>query len=318
MSNFTVPNTFVAGTQVRSNEMNENFTAIKNALNEKALKEGDETQSFKIADATLANHAVSKNQLQTKFSEVQETINTNGVNFCVHKGNITDSKEDLITYSSNSVTFKVGGTYEDLVLGYLDGKIITKTELNALDMSGKSDGIYNIFVPHSNDAYVLKNTIYRQFAQPTCLENDIWLDFSQMPLKAYKYTGTEFVEFNDIPIGSITIASNLISAVETFKYNQNGYSINSTNLVSYLPDYDSAIALALSTTTYTAPSDGYMYILAAGINTHLTCLINNVQVFYNEVNTMGAIAPIAKGQIWTRTGGSGIYLVTFIPMKGRN
>ena len=69
MSNFIVPNTFVPGTKARAQDVNENFVAVQDELNLKAEKNGDETQTFYVANATHDNEAVNKAQLDTAINE---------------------------------------------------------------------------------------------------------------------------------------------------------------------------------------------------------------------------------------------------------
>ena len=69
MSNFIVPNTFVPGTKARAQDVNENFVAVQDELNLKAEKNGDETQTFYVANATHDNEAVNKAQLNSAINE---------------------------------------------------------------------------------------------------------------------------------------------------------------------------------------------------------------------------------------------------------
>lgn len=51
--------------------------------------------------------------------------------------------------------------------------------------------------------------------------NTVWLDKSVRPLKAYKYNNG-WQEFTGVPVGTCTVASNIVTAVKTFAYNVNG------------------------------------------------------------------------------------------------
>lgn len=50
-------------------------------------------------------------------------------------------------------------------------------------------------------------------------QNDVWLNTSVQPYKAYKFNGTEWVDFNDVPIGSMVVEGGVITSVETLPYN---------------------------------------------------------------------------------------------------
>ena len=79
MSNFIVPNTFVPGTKAKAQEVNENFAAIQEELNDKAGKNGDASQTFLVANATQNNEAVNKGQLNSAISTSINNVVTHTV-----------------------------------------------------------------------------------------------------------------------------------------------------------------------------------------------------------------------------------------------
>jgi hypothetical protein len=66
---------------------------------------------------------------------------------------------------------------------------------------------------------------------------DIWFDFSVSPETAKIYNGATYESFTGTPIGTVTIVSNLITAVTSNGFNQNGYNVNSQ---TYSEDEDLA------------------------------------------------------------------------------
>jgi hypothetical protein len=225
---------FVPGTKAKAEDVNLNFSTLKDAINTKATVEGDSTQTFEVATATSANHALRKEQLDTEVSTLNEKIEGTSARFCVKSGNTTSGVGDLLSYSSMIVTIKVGGSYPDLVTSNYKGEITTISSLDTIDMTGSSDGTYNIFTKTDGTAYTLSNTIYKQTARPTMITGDIWLDTSVEPLKAIKYNGTSDDEFLDVPIGSVTIESGAITEITTFVFNQNGYDFNTHTADAYI------------------------------------------------------------------------------------
>lgn len=136
MTDLTIPNTFIPGTKAKAQEVNENFTAVKNAVNQRADVNGDETQTFKVATATQDNHAVNKAQFNQLSETLQETCNLSLTNFCVHSGNVNSQGEaDLMTYSSGIMSFKVGDTYPDMIISNAKGLLSTITNLSNLNIS---------------------------------------------------------------------------------------------------------------------------------------------------------------------------------------
>lgn len=233
MSGYLTLTEFIPGTKAKAEEVNANFVTLKDAINTKASQDGDSTKTFNIANATATTHAVSKQQMDEIVEDMTENVNATTDRFCAKSGNTSSGNADLFTYSGMNITLKVGGVYQNLVISNASGTFSTITSVDTINMTGKSNGTYNIFVKPTGEGYVLANTIYRQMSRPTMVEGDIWLDTSVEPIKAIKYTGGADVEFLDVPIGKVTIASNAISSIETNRYNQNGYNINAYTTKKY-------------------------------------------------------------------------------------
>lgn len=241
MTNFIVPYIFVPGTKAKAQEVNANFDAMKEELGLKALKTGDETQTFSVASATEDCHAMTKLQTETLITTCQDSltkeVNKKDVLFCCNSGNVDSSgNADLLEYEGLQLTFKVGGDYSNLTATNTEGEKFNFSSISALDFTGFSDGTYNIFIDEDGTTTILANTIYAQRNTPTMLVNDIWLNTSIEPLMAYQFDGSAKNNFTKVPLGSVTIASSTISAVKTFKYNQNGYEFNKNSTKAYLID----------------------------------------------------------------------------------
>lgn len=247
MSDYLTLTEFIPGTKAKAQEVNANFTAIKTALSEKAAMSGDSAQKFNVADATADTNAVNKKQLDGLSNDLSLAISKTGTKFCVKSGNTTNGKGDLFSYSVLQITPKIGGTYANLVISDYEGTQSTISSASSISMTGKPDGTYNIFISPTGTIYTLKNTIYRQQARPTMTDGDIWLDTSKVPFNCVKYDGTSDNKFVDVPLGKVTIASSLITAIETFPYNQNGYEIN----INSFKKYDSGWFAVSANTTYT-------------------------------------------------------------------
>lgn len=226
MTDYLVLTEFVPGTKAKAEEVNANFSAVKDAINTKASMNGDSNKVFDVANGASGYNAINKAQLDLTEEALTKKINATYTRFCAKSGNITGGLADLLSYTGMNVTLKVGGTYQNLVISNYKGELTTLTSVAAISMTGKPNGTYNVFLTSSSTAYVLANTIYKQPTRPTMADGDVWLDTSVEPFKAIKYTSSSDVEFLDVPIGKITIASGAISAVTTFAYNQNGYDVN--------------------------------------------------------------------------------------------
>jgi len=320
MADYLTLTEFVPGTKAKAQEVNANFAALKDAVNQKASMDGDSTQAFAVADATQDEHAINKSQL-TGLSDILTTeINKTGTKFCVKSGNTTSGKGDLFSYSVLRIIPKVGASYGDLVISDYRGIQSTISSAAEISMSGKADGDYNIYVTSAGTLYTLKNNIYRQAARPTLLDGDVWFNTSTKPLKCIKYNGIADIEFLDVPLGKVTILTSAITALETFAFNQNGYDVNtqttlkkSTNLATsisnlVMPDYINGVSKSFST-IYQAESDAFVHVKVRynGIfsvssdNSTWTAL--TVNSFVDQGYITAVVFPISKGMYYKCTTG---------------
>lgn len=304
--------TFVPGTKAKADEVNANFSTLRDAINEKASMDGDNIQTFAVADGTQNTHAVNKGQLNDLSDELIAKINKTGTKFCVKSGNLTAGKGDLFHYNLLDVTPLIGGTYGNLIIVDYEGTQTTITSANSLSLTGISNGEYNIFINKDGELYILNNTIYRQPSRPTMVVNDVWLNTGVEPFKCVKYAGASDVNFFDVPLGKVIVNNNAIIAIETFAFNQNGYNITSQSTiqsktplsasVSHLPMPNYANGTDQSwSTVYQAPTDGYLYIWSA-FGSSLSVSTDNstwktVQSswFSDQGYSASAFLPIPKG-----------------------
>lgn len=334
MTDYLTLTEFIPGTKAKAQEVNANFSAIKEALDNKAALLGDSEQTFKVADATQDSHAVNKAQLDNLSDDLIAEINKTGIKFCVKSGNVTSGKGDLFSYSVLTVTPKIGGAYANLIISDYKGNntTIASVSPSTLNLAGNSDGTYNIFVNSSGSLYILNNTIYRQAARPTMVVNDIWLDISKDSFSCIKYNGTADIEFLDVPLGKVTISGGTITAIETFAFSQNGYNINSqTTIVSgtslaasmanmTMPNYAAGVTKSWAT-TYQADTNGYVYVWAA-FGSKLEVSLDNstwrtVQYSWHadQGYSTSSFVPIPKGVYYkaTYTSNSGSTSLVFYP-----
>lgn len=328
MAEYLTLTEFIPGTKAKAQEVNANFTALKDAVNEKALLHGDSALTFSVANATEVSHAVNKGQLDNLSTNLTAEINKTGIKFCVKSGNTSNGKGDLFSYSVLTITPKIGGAYPNLVFSDYRGVQTTITSAANISMSGKPDGAYNIFISPDDTFYTLNNTIYSQPARPTMLTGDVWFDTSVEPYNAIKYDGTNDIQFLDMPLGKATIANSLITAVETFPFTQNGNNVNTqtalksgTNLAKSIsnfamPNYASGVTKCWAT-TYQADTDGYVYVCAT-FNSTLSVSTDNSTwhtVQYSNHNDQGfsgsSFVPIPKGIYYKATGGNCTSLVFY-------
>jgi len=303
MTDYLVLTDFIPGTKAKAQEVNANFSAVKDAINAKAPAEGDSTKAFSVAAAIDATHAISKAQLDAVALEMTQRFNGTSARFCAKSGNVTAGVADLFSYSGMSVTVKVGGSYPSLVISNYKGEFTTLTSIDTINMTGKTNGVYNIFVKSTGEIYTLANTVYKQPKRPTMVDGDIWLNTSVEPMSAIKYSGNADVEFLDVPLGKITIASSAISSVETCPYNQNGYDVNASTFlksttVNGWTKFPNGLILQWGENY--VPQNSYINVTLPITypNVHLQCVASNhVDIHVDYTQTGGACCPAGTSQI---------------------
>lgn len=316
-SNYLTLTTFVPGTKAKADEVNSNFSILKDAVVSKAPLEGDSSQTFLVADATADSHAVNKKQLSVSSDELKGEIKKTGPKFCVRSGYTTSGKGDIFSYSALQITPKIGSGYANLVIADYVGNQYNISSVSPLSMTGKTDGVYNIFIKSDGTLYVLKNNIYKQAARPTLVEGDIWLNTSSVPFKCIKYVNSTDEDFLDVPLGQVVIANSTILSLVTFPFNQNGYDVNAqtpySNWSDSYIDYTTAVSKAINT-VHTADEYGYILnYLSGSVSSSVTI---DGQTFGWSVSnsTTSTQWAVKKGLTYSATGG----LLTFYPTKGDN
>lgn len=298
-NNELILKTFVPGTKAKADEVNSNFSILKNAIISKADKEGNQLQPFFVGDAVDDLHAMNKGQVKVMQDELDKKIQKMSSFFCVKSGNITDGNADLFGFSELTLTLKAGGIYPNLVCSNYEGVTYTIDSSSDLSLVGKANGVYNIFVNSEGVLYVKNNTIYVQKSVPQMLEEDIWLDTSVEPIVCKKYLNQEYVDFYDVPLGRVYIENAAISKVETFSYNQNGYALNMNSIGNFYYNYSAPIGLAANT-THTFGSSGLLYIYSNDYLTNATVYLDGYPYGFNyiaNIQSMSAITfPVSKGQ----------------------
>ncbi len=313
-NNYLSLTTFVPGTKAKADEVNSNFTVLKNAILEKASQEGDSSQSFYVADATDAKHAVNKEQLDETKEELENSLAKLGYRFCIRKGNTTGGDGDLfeVSLSNLVVTPKIGGAYSNLVISDYTGAVHTIRTADNFTMQGKSDGEYNVFANADGEIYVLKNKVYTQKSRPELIDGDIWLDTSCEPLYCIKYTNNTDEEFLDVPIGKITMTNGVISEIKTLPFVSNGYDVTYNNFPEYKYDYGKPISRSFGV-TYTAETDGLLYVRGSNTNTHCMAVLDGygytIHISSSQGSVAGGFIPVSKNQTYSVAYGTQLLFV---------
>lgn len=182
MANFKTPYTFVAGTKAKAEEVNENFSAIKDELNKKQDLTND--GYITIKDAISDNQPVSKSQLDTTKTEINNIIKEKIENkelkrgFVINSCNIdSEGNADLLDIEDNTkIVFKIdnGSNYKPLKCTYADGTPFERTSVPDLNIANLSDGIYNLFIDEEGECTPIANNVFRDKSTPKSLTENLW------------------------------------------------------------------------------------------------------------------------------------------------
>lgn len=160
--------------------------------------------------------------------------------FCVNSGNVnSNGSGDLIVTSDSptSIVFKVGdGTsYKPITFTNAKGKTTTLEAINSYDLSQTDNGTYIVYITENATAVTLTSkdaVIYHQNFAPTSPNpTDIWLDTSKEGLTSYIRQSGTWEEISLVPIAKVTVNNHIVQSAETFRYNQNGYNINTNTRI---------------------------------------------------------------------------------------
>lgn len=263
MTDYLTLNEFVPGTKAKAEEVNANFSTLKDAINSKASTGGDSTKTFSVADATLSEHAVNKSQLDTTSTDIETKIDGLLNRFCLSSGNLNAGDADLLAYSGTTLSFKIGGSYQAAKWISANGTLETISTLpNITGLS--TNGTYTIVKElNSTNAVATSSKVTQGKVFPTTPADGDYHCLTATGLKTYKRVNGNWVEAQYIQLGSVVVSGGVIASISTNSYNQNGFDVNiaSNDWARVLPNYKSPISYAINTNV-TADKDGV--IVATG------------------------------------------------------
>ena len=219
-------NVFQSGTVASPTPVNENFETVRVAVN---TLEQTVTNNRTYLDNKLA-------QVNTNIANSKISSKTAGAIFCVNSGNFDENgNPEILTVTNTTLSFATPFSVTNI-----EGNSVTVSELDDISLSGYDDGTYNVFIDIEGEIEILKNTVYRQSAEPDTVINTIWLDTSKSPLSAKRYTSNGWANFLKVLIGTFVINEGVVTSVTTSPYNQNGYNLT-TESIFLMPDYTKGI-----------------------------------------------------------------------------
>ncbi len=209
---FNIPNIFTAGTKAKADEVNENFSAVQEELNKQNQNINSLKDDMEYVKEDMFNDFVSEAET------IAKSVNSK---FCINYANLApDGKTpDILSFDENILSFKIGGIYPVLTATNAFGDSETFEYIDNIDVTGYADGSYNIFLSLEGDVELFNTKIIKSTSTPSgAVIDDIWL-MTLEPWNCYKFNGVIWVEFEGIPLGSITISSGKITEASSYTFN---------------------------------------------------------------------------------------------------
>lgn len=295
---WTIPNTFVAGTKARANEVNENFTSLKqfvdtlevqastneinitNLENNKANINGDNQQRFQVADPTSSLDAVNLRTLENKTLNSREII----------------TGFQLSKFNDTTITAAAGNCY-DSTFEYM---ISQSTSLQVSNSSLGENATYYVYV----------------CAEASTSTNQLVLDTSSttpnLPADHdyFRRIGTVITD-DDGNINTIYSDTNSVTLGDVQK---------AQNPSMGMPDYSRHTGRSVGQ-SYTEDTAGYVAAYSNSENNANIAITVDGFVAYQAsqwkyVQTQKILVPVPEGSTWIASGAN--CSVEWIPVVGAN
>lgn len=234
MTDYLTLTEFIPGTKAKAQEINANFATVKDAINSKAAAEGDSTKTFNVANALTAQQAVNKAQLDSATTASDKKAEGLINRFCILAGNLTNGESDILSFSSTTLTFKIGGSYPETIWRASNGTQETITTL--ANITGLSNnGTYTVLKElGATNAIATSSKVTQGKTFPAAPIDGDYHCLTSTCIKTYKRLSGAWIETQYIQLGTATVTNSVISAVSTTPYNQNGYDFNIQTTSAYI------------------------------------------------------------------------------------
>ncbi len=321
MAESTIPYSFTPGTKAKASEVNANFLALADGL--------DESREYTKTEVTKL-----ESKLDEKINDInnsnalKDLSNTNFITNC-----IIDSPNGIASYENTTITVKEG-----LKVLISDGRNSNGT-VKSIEYTVDADIQYtpnmdtekrDLFISSSGkiSSYDIKD-VYITTAQPPIEHTEgAWYNPIDNIWKVTNNKGTTWTESNIIKIGTFETDESTITSIKTESPINILKSIDKQQIMNWLfPDYNTIISAPLETVQQAEYSG--MLVAMGGTNYSNVEIANIsvgssstdlVQVTYSRIggganDRQTLFVPVPLGY-WFKVSGHSSTVVAFFPMKG--
>lgn len=321
MAESTIPYSFTPGTKAKASEVNANFLALANGL--------DESREYTKTEITNL-----ESKLDNKVTEINESnalkdlSNTNFTTNC-----ILEAPNGVASYENTTITIKEG-----LRVLISNGRNSNGT-LKNIEYTVNVDIQYTPNMAEEEKELFLssngtissynKTAVFITTQQPTInLTEGAWYNPLDNVWKVTTNTGTTWTESEIIKIGKFETDTSTILSLENEKPNNILKSSDKKQILNwFFPDYESGVSITL-TQVHQAEFDGILVAMGGDNTSNIE--IANIYIGKTEDNlTQLTYARIGGGAndrqtlfvpmplgYWYKVIGHGKTKLTFFPLKG--
>ncbi len=321
MAESTIPYSFTPGTKAKASEVNANFLALANGLDES--KEYTKTEVTKL-----------ESKLDEKVTEINESnalkdlSNTNFTTNC-----ILEAPNGIASYENTTITVKEGlrvlisnGRNSDNTLKNTEYKVDKDIQYTP-NMAEEEKELF--LSSNGTISSYNKTAVFITTQQPTInLTEGAWYNPLDNVWKVTTNTGTTWTESEIIKIGKFETDTSTILSLENEKPNNILKSSDKKQILNwFFPDYESGVSITL-TQVHQAEFDGILVAMGGDNTSNIE--IANIYIGKTEDNlTQLTYARIGGGAndrqtlfvpmplgYWYKVIGHGKTKLTFFPLKG--
>ena len=285
-----IPYSFVPGTKAKAQEVNANFIALANSV--------DENQSS--ANSRLSTLEEDVFALQTKKY----------VDFNTFTNSVLEAPNGVVENSSSYLTVKSGlrllianGKNDDGTLKNID---FTNDSEIIFDISNYTDGEKLLFIDTNGSLFTTNPRLYfvskNAPSNPTS-DDYVWFNIAENVMKRYNTVSGSWDDINAIMLADITISSGQITSVNNCDVVSFYKRDDKKEIIDYhcLTNRFLDIAMGASGTQYVAPANGILYWQGVASSNSSWFVMTNVNSSLQTKslgtaanNTMCCHIPVAK------------------------
>lgn len=293
---WTIPYTFQAGTKARANEVNENFTSLKQFVDQLEVNEANNEINITNLESNKADLNGSNTEV---FNVANPTTNYNAVNLQTFE-RLTQNSVQVITgyqlsiFDNDTITAQAGACY-DSTFAHI---IVGSTSLQVSDSNLGANATRYVYVCLDEDASQTKLVLSTSSTTPSLPSGyEYYRRIGSLVTDDDGNINVVYSDTNSVTLGDVQRAQNPSAG---------------------MPKYSAIVARSLNT-TYNESTAGYVRAFSGqNNNAGITITVDGVEAYgctqWKYVQGQRILVPVPEGSSWRATGSN--CSVDWIPVIG--